>query len=187
MSDEDEQGAHRYVLSALPIVRPGCRGRADRPFGVESSAGRGILRLVSIDRKARVDQMAASLGLTVSERVRSDIVAVTEVASIALTRIPISEVEANRLTNQGYAISADLGLLMSQVLVRAHPRLTWQGGSGPPDYVSKNLPVLTGFPDDVQFDPILIGTSQAHGRVTGRRGPSAWADAYDAWEEMAPA
>lgn len=137
--------------------------------------------------ESRVDQMAAYFGLTVGARVRSDIVAVSEVASIAFARTPFSEMEAKHLTNQGYALGADLGLLISQVLVRAHPRLTWQCGSGPADYVSKNLPVLTGFLHGVRFDPTLVGTAQAHGVFSGRRGPSAWADAYDAWVEMATA
>ena len=52
---------------------------------------------------------------------------------------------AKQLNNEGLALASDMGLLLSTLLQKEKPSLSWRVGIGPKSYHSYNLPVLGPF------------------------------------------
>lgn len=90
-----------------------------------------------------------------------------------------------QLTNAGYALAVDMGLLVAQFLLdTCGDRVKWSIVRRPKSDVSYHLPVLVGF-GKLKFDPILISTSQTYGLLHGDRGPTAWRKVFTIWKDMA--
>jgi hypothetical protein len=100
----------------------------------------------------------------------------------ALLREPFSE--DRRLTNRGYALAADMGLLLAAALLDLHPTLRWDVVRKPKSDVSYNLPVLVGF-GAAQFDPIQISTTQAFGILRGSKDGTTWKVLHERWSDLA--
>jgi hypothetical protein len=88
------------------------------------------------------------------------------------------------LTDSGYALAADMGLLMSVMFQSMFPHLHWQIVRRPKSDISYNLPVLTGF-GPVDLDPIQISITQAFGTISKNSGPEAWSEAFKVWKGFA--
>ncbi len=86
------------------------------------------------------------------------------------------------LTALGYALAADLGLLMARFLERACPDLEWAIVDRPKSDIDYRLPALQPF-GPVHTDPIRISVNLALGVLGGQRPPSAWRDTYLLWRE----
>ena len=86
------------------------------------------------------------------------------------------------LTDAGYALAADLGLLLAHHLIKkSGDRLKWKTLRTGKRHISYNMPVLIGFvpghPSTV--DPILASIGLAGGVVSGTDDERAWVKAFD--------
>ena len=111
-----------------------------------------------------------------------------ELVTAALCDEPFSKVGAEGqpwLTNAGYALAADMGLLTARLLItETEGRVRWEVLRKPKSDMSYNLPVLTGF-GKVTFDPIGSSVAEAQGVLGGRRGADAWARILEFWKALA--
>lgn len=86
------------------------------------------------------------------------------------------------LTDAGYALAADLGLLLADRLIRkGGDRIKWKTLRGGKKHISYNMPVLTGFGpgEPSTVDPILASIGLSSGVVSGRRDERAWVGAFE--------
>lgn len=89
---------------------------------------------------------------------------------------------APTLTNAGYALAADMGLLVAHYLVQALGQaVAWKILTRPKSDISYNLPVLSGF-GALSLDPIQVSISEAYGVLRGARGPDMWYEVYEIWK-----
>ena len=92
---------------------------------------------------------------------------------------------ARRLSDAGYALAADMGLLTARLLQEATmDSVRWEILRKPKSDASYNLPVLTGF-GSLILDPVGGSVAEATGILIGRRGPDAWARILDFWKGKA--
>lgn len=88
------------------------------------------------------------------------------------------------LTSRGHALAADMGLLTARLILEAADGgIRWHIVDSPRGDRSFNLPVLTGFADELVLDPIAASIAEATGLLAGRRGPDAWARMFDFWTD----
>lgn len=130
----------------------------------------------------RVQQLLRYFGVSESISPSSLLEILGECVADALINSPFSE--ETRLTNQGHALAADMGLLLADVLQREHPGLTWDIVFKPKSDVSYNQPVLVGF-GGVTLDPIQISTTQAFSILRGAKDGTAWRQVFDYWSNQA--
>jgi hypothetical protein len=90
------------------------------------------------------------------------------------------------LSDAGYALGGDVGLLVAKLLTHSHPALRWQVLRAPKSDLSYNLPVLVGFVDKQILEPVGGGIGEARALVKGKRGSDAWAEMYEYWSAIAP-
>ncbi len=88
------------------------------------------------------------------------------------------------LTDRGYGMAADAGLVGARFLQTRYPHLQWTVVRKPRSDISYNLPVLTGF-GTVPLDPVLISINQAHALLAGKRDVDAWLSVWKHWGELA--
>lgn len=103
--------------------------------------------------------------------------------AVLIKNAPFSEEGecGNKLTNQGYALAADMGLLVAKYLLSAFPnKLRWETLRKPKAELSYNLPVLKGF-SSTYLDPIGGSTAEASAVLRGKRGPDTWKRMYEDW------
>jgi hypothetical protein len=119
---------------------------------------------------------------------RDHLTALGKKVSRAFKDAPFSEDSpgGRRLTNAGYALAADMGLLVALYLLRAHPgTIRWETIRKPKSEVSYNLPVLEGFANGNYLDPVGGSTAEAAAILRGQRGPDAWVRVLEFWEDGA--
>ena len=90
------------------------------------------------------------------------------------------------LTVHSYAITADVGLLMAEMLTDRYD-LHWDVVRRRKDAVAYNLPALFGFESGIHMEPIWISTTVGYGVLGGSQGEEAWFDAYRWWADHASA
>lgn len=90
----------------------------------------------------------------------------------------------DKLTNRGYALAADMGLLVAALLVEASTSIQWTILRKPKSDLSYNLPVLTGF-GAVTLDPIGGSIAEAFAIMRGDRTGGIWQEIYCFWLEKA--
>lgn len=86
------------------------------------------------------------------------------------------------VTVTGYALAADLGLLMATLLRAECPDLRWEIVTRPRSDVFYHLPVLRPF-GPVQMEPIQVSVNTAHRVLDGSGPASGWRDVYRWWRE----
>jgi hypothetical protein len=73
-----------------------------------------------------------------------------------------------KLTKQGHALAADVGLLVAHYLIkRCGSQIRWEVLKKPKSALSFNLPVLNGF--HIEFDPIAGTLGELNGILRGTR------------------
>ena len=83
------------------------------------------------------------------------------------------------LTTSGYALAADLGLLVVRYLLTDFPEaIHWEVGKGPRRYVWYNRPTLV-VPGRDPFDPVGASIGQAYGILTDDRDGRIWMLMYE--------
>jgi len=100
-----------------------------------------------------------------------------------LKEAPFSEESSTgkRLTNLGYALAADMGLLVADYLLKALPdNLSWKIIRKPKSELSYNLPVLEGFSFNY-LEPIGGSVAEAFGILRGNKSADIWKNSYEFW------
>lgn len=92
----------------------------------------------------------------------------------------IETLEGRRLSNAGYAIAADAGLLVGQCLIaKGNGKIHWEILRKPKSALSFNLPVLMGFTSKIEFDPIQASIAQASGVIRDTAKKDRWLMLYE--------
>ena len=136
----------------------------------------------------RIDEMLAAFGEPLGPAPRDHLAALGEKVSIALKNAPFSEEHPSgrKLSDAGYALAADMGLLVAMYLVsKHHLKIRWETIRKPKSELSYNLPVLEGFENGNYLDPVGGSTAEASAILTGRRGHDIWAKIYTFWDDVA--
>lgn len=113
--------------------------------------------------------------------------ALGEKAVLLLKKAPFSEESptGRRLTNKGYALAADMGLLVAKYLLLQLPdKLRWETIRKPKSELSYNLPVLKGFSFNY-LDPVGGSTAEASAVLRGQRDADTWKRIYEFWVDKA--
>ena len=106
-----------------------------------------------------------------------------------ITNEPFSENDptGRKLTNMGYALAADMGLLVAYYLLKALPdKLSWEIIRKPKSELSYNLPVLQGFSFNY-LDPIGGSVAEAFAILRGQKGADIWKRIYEFWKNKGEA
>lgn len=83
------------------------------------------------------------------------------------------------LTNIGYSLAADVGLLVAKQVCRTvGDKVRWEIVRKPRSDVSYNLPVLAGFGWDT-YDPVGVSVADAAAVLTGQCSSDAWVKVFD--------
>lgn len=128
----------------------------------------GLLRFFGIERGAPSAVLLRELGKRVTEALRSE----------QFSRGGI-------LTTAGLALSADMGLLLAELLLKDCDRgLQWETVQKPRSDADFHQPILSGF-GSLSFNPIGGSVAEAAGVLSGRRDGDAWLKAYEFWRARA--
>lgn len=86
-----------------------------------------------------------------------------------------------KLNNMGYALAADLGLVVASMLIKqSKGQVSWSILKKPKSSQSYNLPVLIGF-NTVHLDPIGGSIAEMSWIVKGNINLNAWVKIYKYW------
>jgi len=105
-------------------------------------------------------------------------------AATFLVDAPFSEdlPRGRRLTNEGYALAADIGLLVARYLLRDAPKkLQWKVLRKPKSELAYNLPVLVGFLSKNYLEPVGGSIAEACGVLRGSGEGNIWSRSYQHW------
>jgi hypothetical protein len=91
-----------------------------------------------------------------------------------------------RLTELGYSVAADLGLLVARCLVESCPSIHWEVLRRPKSEVSFNQPVLVGF-GKLHLDPVRGSVAEVYRALEKVGDGSAWAVIFMFWRDRAQA
>lgn len=135
----------------------------------------------------RVEELAKGLEEPPGASPSDHLMALGEKAAALLETAPFSEEgpTGRRLTNTGYALAADMGLLVAKYLLQELPEtLRWETIRKPKSELSYNLPVLEGFSFNY-LDPVGGSTAEASAILRGERRADTWKRMYEFWVEKA--
>jgi hypothetical protein len=135
---------------------------------------------------SRTDALLRLFGVDLSAwEPRQLLLLLGEHVEVRLGQTPFSEPTSSgtrSLTNAGYALAADIGLLTARLLLRRAPeQLRWEIVRRPKTDASYNLPVLAGFSNHLTLDPVGGSVAEANAVLAGRRRGDAWARILDFW------
>jgi hypothetical protein len=89
------------------------------------------------------------------------------------------------LSIHGYAIAADVGLLMAELLTDRYD-LHWDVVRRPKRDIAYNLPALFGFGSCLHMEPVHISNVAALGVLDGSADETRWSGIYRVWADEAP-
>jgi hypothetical protein len=105
-----------------------------------------------------------------------------EVASCSTHPI---EIPGDELTNRTFSLAIDVGMYLSQVLLRNHPSLRWQQPLGSKKFIDYGQPVLVGF-GAVSFNPVRMLVTMAYALASKKETGKGLRDLYNIWSKMVP-
>ena len=134
----------------------------------------------------RVDRMLEYLGEDAHGDPEQLISRVAQRAMWILRKPEFSTVghESMQLTEPGYSLAADLGLLVAKCLMAANPEIQWRVLRRPKSEVSFNQPVLVGF-GKVHLDPIRGSVVAALHCLKGKGDSDVWRRMFAHWTQLA--
>jgi hypothetical protein len=171
------------TTKGYPILRPpnGVR-MEDHAEWTKATARKYLLWFVDVIPQ-RLHVLEDYFQKSIGADTENNLVEFGKVAEEALMEAYFSDTQASRptLTDAGYSLAADMGFLLSQSLLESAPsHLQWSIANGPKTYVSRRLPVVTGFGNS-ELDPILVSTNLSLGVIRGRKSGDAWLTSYRTW------
>lgn len=96
-------------------------------------------------------------------------------------KFPI-DVPPDDLTNRTFSLAIDIGMYLSQVFLRNHPRLRWDQPFRGKTFVDYGQPVLVKFSCG-PFNPVRMVITQAYGLARGSSTKSGLLEVYDIWSK----
>ncbi|HXZ30942.1 MAG TPA: hypothetical protein VEH30_01560 [Terriglobales bacterium] len=90
------------------------------------------------------------------------------------------EVPNEELTNRTFSLAMDLGMYLSQVLIKNHPSLKWEQPIGDKRFVDYGQPSLVGF-GRVTLNPVGVAVTFAYGLVSKTKTGKGLREVYDYW------
>jgi hypothetical protein len=88
---------------------------------------------------------------------------------------------APKLTNQGYALAADIGLLIARFLFEeVGASIRWEILRKPRTDISFNLPVITGF--YTHFGPVGGMIAESYGILRGNKSGKILRQTFEFWK-----
>jgi hypothetical protein len=100
----------------------------------------------------------------------------------AQTTYPIERSD-RELTNRTISFAMDIGMYLSQVFLRNHPSLKWEQLFGSKRFIDYGQPVLSGFAEKAQLNPVSIIVTLAYGLLKGNRTGRRLRELYDIWSK----
>jgi hypothetical protein len=92
------------------------------------------------------------------------------------------DIPGEELTNRTYSLSMDIGMYLSQVLLKNHPSLKWDQVLSDKKFADYGQPLLTGF-GPVPLNPIRIGHVIANGLASKNKNGKRLREIYDYWAQ----
>ncbi|WP_339730424.1 hypothetical protein [uncultured Gimesia sp.] len=94
--------------------------------------------------------------------------------------------EKKKLTDKGYALAADMGLLVAKILLeKSRDKIRWRVLRRPKREISYNLPVLEGFELN-PLEPVGGSIAEAYGILRGQDDSNVWREIYVYWLDQIP-
>jgi hypothetical protein len=90
------------------------------------------------------------------------------------------------LTNRTFSLAIDIGMYLSQVLIKNHPGLEWRQQFRNKKDADYGQPVLVGF-GQVPFNPVSIVVTLAYGIASKKKTGKNLRQIYDIWSKMVDA
>lgn len=88
-----------------------------------------------------------------------------------------------KLSDKGYALAADMGLLIAKMLLnRFSPKVKWEIVKKPKNDASFHLPVLTGF-GNIFLEPVGGSIAEAYGILRNQRESDIWQKIFVTWKD----
>lgn len=85
------------------------------------------------------------------------------------------------LTNRTFSVAFDIGIYLSQVLLKSIPSLKWEQPRKSKNFVDYGQPVLSG---GRTFNPVRMMVTQAYGLADGKRLPEDLRKIHDIWIQL---
>ena len=93
------------------------------------------------------------------------------------------EVSEEDLTNRTFSLAVDVGMYLTQVLLKSHPTLRWDQQFGNKKDVDYGQPVLVRF-GPAPFNPVRLTVTLAYGIASEKKSGKGLRDLYDVWVGM---
>lgn len=96
------------------------------------------------------------------------------------------EIPNEELTNRTFSLAMDVGMYLSQVLLKNHPSLRWDQPFGNKRFIDYGQPVLIGF-GVVPFNPVRMLVTLAYGLMSKKETGQGLRNIYDIWSKQVQA
>ena len=92
------------------------------------------------------------------------------------------DIEPDELTNRTFSLAMDIGMYLSQVLMKNLPGLRWEHPLGSPKFVDYGQPVLRGS-GRVPLNPVRVVVTLAYGIARKPQRGQRLRELYDIWSK----
>ncbi len=135
----------------------------------------------------RTDMLIEYFGICIKSSPEEYLLELGKSAADKLLCEPFSYVvtEKRQLSSCGYALSADMGLLVARYLLdESGNSIRWEILQKPKKELSYNLPVLIGFQNNY-LEPVGGSVAEANGLLRGKRSGNIWSRMFSHWLSQA--
>lgn len=106
-----------------------------------------------------------------------------EVQAIEIRLVFPMEIPGEELTNRTFSLAMDIGMYLSQVLLKKYPSLKWEQPFGNKKFADYGQPLLTGF-GPVSLNPVRIAVTLAYGLASKNKSGKRLRELYDYWSKQ---
>lgn len=93
------------------------------------------------------------------------------------------EIADEELTNRTFSLAVDVGMYLSQVLLKNYPSLRWEQLLDNKKFADYGQPVIVGF-GPVPLNPVRIAITLAYGIATKKQTGKRLRELYDYWSNQ---
>lgn len=171
MSKQELKAYYRWFFAVLP------QRRNELAEAVCQSPGFEMWQLD--DTPASLDRLGEWFAAQAEKRQRTP----DERQEIASRSAHPIDVPNEELTNRTFSLAMDVGMYLSQVMLKNHPSLRWEQQFGSNKFIDYGQPVLVGF-GAVPFNPVRMLVTLAYGLVSKKETGRGLRELYDIWSKM---
>ena len=135
--------------------------------------------------KWQPDQSAVSLdelGDWLAGQVKTRLRTHEELQMIGKHSAYLMDIPNDELTNRSFSLSMDVGMYLSQVLMKNHPSLYWSQPMKSKKFIDYGQPVLSGF-GDLVLNPVRIVVTMSYGLVNKKQTGKRLRELYEYWSK----